>query len=60
MKLQGVHVCVLWVCICISQHFAMMEAHLILATLAQRVTFELVPPFPLVLIRFNPVLVPRP
>lgn len=29
--------------ICIGNHFAMMEGHLILATLAQRVTFELVP-----------------
>lgn len=29
--------------ICIGNHFAMMEGHLLLATLAQRVTFELVP-----------------
>ncbi|GIV96250.1 MAG: cytochrome P450 [Herpetosiphonaceae bacterium] len=29
--------------ICIGRHFALMEGHLILATLAQRVTFELVP-----------------
>ncbi|GAC1642624.1 MAG: cytochrome P450 [Ktedonobacteraceae bacterium] len=29
--------------ICIGNHFAMMEGHLILATLAQRVNFELVP-----------------
>jgi cytochrome P450 len=28
---------------CIGNHFAMLEAHLILATFAQRVTFELVP-----------------
>jgi len=28
--------------ICIGNHFAMMEGHLLLATLAQRVTFELV------------------
>lgn len=28
---------------CIGSHFAMMEAHLILATLVQRVTFALVP-----------------
>ncbi len=42
--------------ICIGNHFAMMEAHLILATLAQRVTFELVPgqtiePEPLITLR---------
>jgi len=29
--------------ICIGNHFAMLEGHLLLATLAQRVTFELVP-----------------
>jgi cytochrome P450 len=29
--------------ICIGNHFAMMEGHLLLATLAQRVTFELAP-----------------
>jgi cytochrome P450 len=29
--------------ICIGNHFALMEGHLLLATLAQRVTFELVP-----------------
>jgi cytochrome P450 len=29
--------------ICIGNHFAMMEGHLLLATLAQRVTFELMP-----------------
>ena len=29
--------------VCIGNHFAMMEGHLLLATLAQRVTFELVP-----------------
>ena len=29
--------------ICIGNHFAMMEGHLLLATLAQRATFELVP-----------------
>jgi cytochrome P450 len=29
--------------ICIGNHFAMMEGHLLLATLAQRVTFELIP-----------------
>ncbi|GAC1392422.1 MAG: cytochrome P450 [Ktedonobacteraceae bacterium] len=29
--------------ICIGNHFAMMEGHLLLATLAQRVTFDLVP-----------------
>ncbi len=29
--------------ICIGNHFALMEAHLLLATLAQRVTFELAP-----------------
>ena len=29
--------------ICIGNHFAMMEGHLLLATLAQRVTFEQVP-----------------
>lgn len=29
--------------ICIGNHFAMLEAHLLLATLAQRVTFTLVP-----------------
>ncbi|HLI90206.1 MAG TPA: cytochrome P450 [Ktedonobacteraceae bacterium] len=29
--------------ICIGNHFATMEGHLLLATLAQRVTFELVP-----------------
>ncbi len=29
--------------ICIGNHFAMMEGHLLLATLAQRVRFELVP-----------------
>lgn len=29
--------------VCIGNHFAMMEAHLILATLVQRVTFDLVP-----------------
>jgi cytochrome P450 len=29
--------------ICIGNHFAMMEGHLLLATLAQRVSFELVP-----------------
>jgi cytochrome P450 len=29
--------------ICIGNHFAMMEGHLLLATLAQRVTFTLVP-----------------
>jgi cytochrome P450 len=29
--------------ICIGNHFAMMEGHLLLATLVQRVTFELVP-----------------
>ncbi len=29
--------------ICIGNHFAMMEGHLLLATLAQRVEFELVP-----------------
>ncbi|HMA37831.1 MAG TPA: cytochrome P450 [Chloroflexia bacterium] len=29
--------------ICIGNHFALMEAHLVLATLAQRVTFRLVP-----------------
>jgi cytochrome P450 len=28
--------------ICIGNHFAMMEGHLLLATLAQRVSFELV------------------
>lgn len=28
---------------CIGSHFAMLEAHLVLTTLAQRVTFELVP-----------------
>jgi cytochrome P450 len=28
--------------ICVGNHFALMEAHLILATLAQQVTFELV------------------
>lgn len=28
---------------CIGQHFALLEAHLILATMAQRVTFELLP-----------------
>lgn len=30
-------------CNCIGSHFAMMEAHLTLATLVQCVTFELVP-----------------
>jgi cytochrome P450 len=29
--------------ICVGNHFALMEAHLLLATLVQRVTFELVP-----------------
>jgi len=29
--------------ICIGNHFAMMEGHLLLATLAQRVSFELLP-----------------
>jgi cytochrome P450 len=29
--------------ICIGNYFALMEGHLLLATLAQRVTFELVP-----------------
>jgi len=29
--------------ICIGNHFAMMEGHLLLATLAQRATFELLP-----------------
>ena len=29
--------------ICIGNHFAMMEGHLLLATLAQRATFTLVP-----------------
>ena len=29
--------------VCIGNHFAMMEGHLLLAALAQRVTFELVP-----------------
>src|SRR5947209_8800606 len=29
--------------ICIGMHFAMMEGHLLLATLAQRVSFALVP-----------------
>lgn len=29
--------------ICIGNHFAMMEGHLLLVTLAQRATFELVP-----------------
>ncbi len=29
--------------ICIGNHFALMEAQLLLATLAQRVTFELAP-----------------
>jgi cytochrome P450 len=43
---------------CIGQHFAMMEAQLTLATLAQRVTFELVPgqhvePEPLVTLQPN-------
>jgi len=28
--------------ICIGNHFAMMEGHLLLATLAQHVTFELI------------------
>ena len=41
---------------CIGHHFALLEAHLILATLAQRVTFELVPgqtivPEPLITLR---------
>jgi cytochrome P450 len=41
---------------CIGHHFAMLEAHPILATLAQRVTFELVPgqlivPEPLITLR---------
>jgi cytochrome P450 len=41
---------------CIGSHFAMMEAHLILATLVQRVTFDLVPgqrivPEPLITLR---------
>jgi cytochrome P450 len=29
--------------VCIGNHFAMMEAQLVLATLVQRVTFELLP-----------------
>jgi cytochrome P450 len=42
--------------VCIGNHFAMMEAQLILATLVQRVTFELVPgqtiaPEPLITLR---------
>jgi cytochrome P450 len=42
--------------ICIGNHFAMLEAQLVLATLAQRVTFELVPgrkiePEPLITLR---------
>lgn len=42
--------------ICIGNHFAMMEAHLMLATLAQRVLFDLVPgqtiePEPLITLR---------
>lgn len=34
--------------ICIGNHFSMMEGHLLLATLAQRVSFTLVPDQPLV------------
>lgn len=42
--------------VCIGNHFAMMEAQLVLATLVQRVTFELVPgqqiaPEPLITLR---------
>jgi cytochrome P450 len=42
--------------ICIGNHFALMEGHLLLAALAQRVTFELVPrqriePEPLITLR---------
>ena len=42
--------------LCIGNHFAMMEGHLLLATLAQRVTFKLVPgqnivPEPLITLR---------
>ena len=46
--------------ICIGNHFAMMEGHLLLATLAQRVTFELLPdqeivPNPQKMITIRPV-----
>jgi cytochrome P450 len=42
--------------ICIGNHFALMESHLVLATLAQRVTFDLIPgqhiePEPIVTLR---------
>lgn len=47
---------------CIGQHFAMMEAQLILTTLAQHVTFEMVPgqtirPTPLITLRPQPDIV---
>jgi cytochrome P450 len=43
---------------CIGQHLAMMEAHLILATVVQHVTFEILPdqqitPVPLISLRPN-------
>jgi len=45
--------------ICIGNHFALMESHLVLATLAQRVTFELLPgqhiePEPMITLRPKP------
>ncbi|HCP73218.1 MAG TPA: cytochrome P450, partial [Ktedonobacter sp.] len=44
--------------ICIGNHFALMEGHLVLATLAQRVCFSLLPgqhiePEPLITLRPN-------